>query len=101
MEKPKKKKKPLNVDIDTAKVDVKVNRNEEGEVTATLDTEKVDITYTKTEEKTTVAIKLEDGKEYYFESNGKSRKLPAGVWKVTGELARLFLKQGFGKLKDK
>jgi hypothetical protein len=104
MEKPKKEKKakkPLNVEIDTPKVDLTINRDKEGNINAEIDTPKVDVTYTKTEEGTKIAVTIEDGKEYLFESNGTSRKLPRGVWKITGELARLFLKQGFGKLKNK
>jgi len=70
-----------------------------GNAKATLDTKKVDVEFTKDEEGIHLNVHLDDDKEYEFESNGKSSTLPKGVWKVTAEFARIFLKQGLGKLK--
>ena len=96
----RKPKKPLNINIDTKNVDIKIQRDEEGNVEASLDTNLIDVEVSKDENGVNVDIHLDDDKEYEFESNGKSEHLPKGtVWKVTGELAKIFLRQKFGKLK--
>ena len=92
-------KKPLDIKIDTDKVDVEVTRDEAGNVTATIDTPKTDFKITKDADGVEVEVKLVDGRTYTFESNGKARTLPRGLWQVTGAMAKLFIAQGFGKLK--
>lgn len=45
--------------------------------------------------------KLDPKGIYEFVSNGTFKTLPLGkLWKVTGETAMIFLKKGYGKLKD-
>ena len=96
----KKPKKPLHIKVDTKNVDIEITRDSEGNVNATLDTPVVDAQVIKDKAGVHVDVHLDDDKEYEFESNGKADHLPKGtVWKVTGELVKIFLKQGLGKLK--
>lgn len=96
----KKPRKPLDIKIDTKNVDIEFHRDAEGNVKASLDTPIIDAEVTKNKEGVHVDVHLDDDKEYEFESNGKGDHLPKGtIWKITGELARIFLKQGLGKLK--
>lgn len=92
-------KKPLDISIDTDKVDVDITRDSEGNVTAIIDTPKTDFKITKDADGVEVEVKLVDGRTYTFESNGKARTLPRGLWQVTGQMAKLFISQGFGKIK--
>jgi hypothetical protein len=79
-EKPKRAKKPVNVEVK-------------------IDTEHVDVNFKKDETGVSFDIEIDDRKEYEFESFG-SQHMPKGtVWKVTGELLKIFLKRGIGKLK--
>jgi hypothetical protein len=95
-----KKPRKIDVKIDTKNVDVTIQRNENGDVHATLDTPKVDAEFTKDSEGVTLDVEIDDNSEYQFESNGKSKHMPKGVvFTITGELLRLFLKNKFGKLK--
>lgn len=44
---------------------------------------------------------LDPKARYKFISNGEFKTMPKGTeWNVTGETAIIFLKQGYGKLKD-
>lgn len=43
-------------------------------------------------------VSLDAKKIYNFESNGKCEYLAKGKHEVTGELAELFTKQGYGKV---
>lgn len=96
----KKSPKKIDVKIDTKNVDVNIQRDENGDVHATLDTPKVDAEFTKNSDGVTLDVEIDDNAEYQFESNGKSRHMPKGmVFTITGELLRLFLKNKFGKLK--
>jgi hypothetical protein len=96
----RKPKKPLNISIDTKHVDIEFHRDAEGNVNASLDTPIIDVDVTKTDKGVNVKVDLDNDKEYEFESNGKEHHLPKGtVWKITGELAKIFLKRGLGKLK--
>lgn len=99
MEKKPKKRKPLNIKLDTKKVDIEITRDANGNVTVDVDTPKIDAHYTKDENGAKLTVEVEDGALYDFESNGTSSTLPKGVWKITGEMVKLFLKNGFGKLK--
>lgn len=94
-----KTKKPLDIKVDTEKVDISVTRDEAGNVKAGVDLPKVDLLLTKDEDGVQLDIKLEDGRTYTFESNGRARSLPRGLWQVTGAMAKLFIAQGFGKVK--
>ena len=45
--------------------------------------------------------KLDKKKIYRFVSNGNAQRLPKGsIWSVTGETAEIYLKAGYGSLKD-
>jgi hypothetical protein len=100
MEKQPRKKKPLNVSLDTKNVDVTITRDENGKLDIDVDTKKIDVHFTKDENGVSLDIEVDDQLEYEFEANGKAEHLPKGtVWKVTGEILKIFLKQGFGKLK--
>jgi hypothetical protein len=96
----KKQPKKIDVKIDTKRVDVTIQKDENGDVHATLDTPKVDAEFTKNSEGVTLDIEIDDNAEYQFESNGQSKHMPKGmVFTITGELLKLFLKRKFGKLK--
>ena len=43
-------------------------------------------------------VSLDAKKLYMFESNGSSPYLPKGKVEITGEMAELFIKQGYGKI---
>ena len=99
MEKQPRKRKPLNIKLDTKKVDIEITRDENGNVTVDVDTPKIDAHYSKDEKGAKLTVEVDDNEFYEFESNGQSSTLPKGVWKITGEMVKLFLKNGFGKLK--
>ena len=47
-----------------------------------------------------VIPELDNKGMYEFVANGTFRTLPKGtIWKVTGEIAKIFLQRGYGKLK--
>jgi hypothetical protein len=99
-EKPKKAKKPINVKIDTKNVDIEFTRDADGDVHVDVDTKKIDAHFTKDENGIKLDIEIDDQKEYEFESFG-TRTMPKGtIWKVSGELLKIFLKRGIGKLKQ-
>ena len=99
-EKPKRAKKPINLKIDTKNIDIEIKRDEDGDVQIDVDTKKVDAHFKKDESGISLDIEIDDQKEYEFESFG-TRTMPKGtVWKVTGELLKIFLKRGIGKLKQ-
>lgn len=102
MEKKTTKKRPVKAKIDTKNVDVTIERNELGDTKVEIDTEKTDISVTKKSSGgVKVEIEIDDKLVYEFESNGKSKHMAKGqVFKVTGELVKLFLKRGFGRLKQ-
>ena len=102
MEKKKatRKKKTLDITIDTKNVDLTIKRDEDGNVHAELDTPRVDVTVDKTAEGTSVDIEIDDDKEYQFISNGTAKTLPKGtLWRITGAMLKIFLKKGYGKIK--
>lgn len=110
MEKPKPKKerkprKPLNIKIDTKHVDVEINRDADGKTTIDVDSPLIDVRVEKTDSGKSVEIEIgsiDDRKEYTFESNGKSKLLPKGtLWKITGELLKIFLNRKLGNIKNK
>lgn len=96
----KKRRKKIDVSLDTKNVDVTFKREEDGDIEITLDTPKVDAKFTSNEEGITLDIDVDDKKVYEFESNGKSKHLPKGtIWKISGAMLKLFLNNKFGKLK--
>ena len=96
----KRPKRPIDIKIDTKNVDIEFHRDTEGNVSASLDTPIIDVEIEKNKNGLTVDVHLDDDKEYEFISNGKTPHLPKGkIWKITGELAKIFLTRGFGKLK--
>jgi hypothetical protein len=99
MEKKPRKRKPLNVKLDTKKVDVEITRDENGNVTVDVDTPKVDAHFTKDQTGVKLSVEVNDNEFYEFESNGKSLTLPKGIWKITGEMVKIFVAKGLGNLK--
>lgn len=102
--KPKKTRKPLNIKIDTKNVDIEIKRDVDGNTTIDLDSPIVDVHVEKTDSGKSIEIdfdSIDDRKEYVFESNGTSKLMPNGtLWKITGELVKIFLKRKLGKLKN-
>lgn len=99
MEKKKRTKKPVNITIDTKNIDIEIKRDENG-LSVEVDTPKIDAKLTKNEEGLKVDIDINDKDYYEFESNGESKHMVKGqVYRITGEMLKLFLKRGFGKLK--
>jgi hypothetical protein len=99
MEKKPRKRKPLNVKLDTKNVDVEITRDENGNVKVDVDTPKIDAHFTKDQTGVKLTVEVNDNEFYEFESNGKSPKLPKGIWKITGEMVKNFVAKGLGNLK--
>lgn len=99
MEKKPKKRKTLNIKLDTKKIDVEIKRDENGKLTVDVDTPKIDAHFSKDENGAKLTVEVDDQKMYEFESNGKSTKLPKGVWVITGEMVKNFIAKGLGNLK--
>ena len=96
----KKRRKEIDVSLDTKNVDVTFTREEDGDIEITLDTPKVDAKFTKDEEGFKLDIDINDNDFYEFESNGNSKHLPKGtIRKITGAMLKIFLQRKFGKLK--
>lgn len=96
-----KKKKAVDVKIDSPIIDANIQRDQEGNVNVDIDTERIDVHVEKTPEKIVVEVEIDDNKIYQFESNGKGAKMPKGaIFKVTGAMLKLFLQRGFGRLKN-
>jgi hypothetical protein len=97
----KPKVKEVNVTIDTPKVDVEINKNEEG-FTANLDTERIDVHVEKTADKFSIEVEIDDKKEYEAIATGVNPTMPRGtIWKVTGELLKIFIRKGIANIKQK
>lgn len=100
MKTPKRKKKAVDVKVDTPNIDATFQRDEEGKVIVDIDSKRVDVHVEKTEDKISIDVEIDDKAVYQFESNGKASRMPKGmVFKITGAMLKLFLKQGFGRLK--
>lgn len=96
-----KKKKVLDIDIDTNRVDIEIDRDAEGNLEVEWDGKHIDGKYTKKGDKVTLEVEINDDESYVFEGNGSNRKLPKGaIWKLTGAVIKGFLKRGWGKLKN-
>tara|TARA_R110000751_G_scaffold73709_2_gene149077 strand:+ start:949 stop:1191 length:243 start_codon:yes stop_codon:yes gene_type:complete len=47
------------------------------------------------------SVQLDKKKRYTFVSNGSSKNMPKGsTWDVSGEVAQIFIKQGYGTIKE-
>lgn len=100
MEKKQRRKKPVNIKLDTKNVDVEFTRDENGNVTIDVDTPKIDAHIEKTNEETTIDIEVNDREYYEFVSNGNNPTMKrGGIWRVTGELLKILIKKGFGNIK--
>lgn len=99
MDKEPKKKKTLKIKLDTKKVDVEIKRDENGKLNVDVDTPIIDAHFSKDENGVKLDVDVNDRDFYDFESNGSSAKLPKGIWRVTGEMVKIFIKKGLGNLK--
>jgi hypothetical protein len=101
MEKKPRKKKALNIKLDTKNADLEIIRDNDGNIEVKLDTPVVDANYSKDAKgNIEFSVEIDDIKEYEFISNGTSPQLPEGtLWRVTGAMAKIFLQRKFGKLK--
>jgi hypothetical protein len=100
MKTPRRKKKQIDVTVDTPNIDATIQRDEEGNVNIDIDSKRVDVHVEKTEDKISIDIEIDDKAVYQFESNGKAARMPKGmIFKISGAMLKLFLKQGFGRLK--
>jgi len=92
-----RKRKALDVKIDTKHVDVDIHRDASGVVDVIIDTPIVDAHFHK-DAQGKKTFEIIDAHEYSFESNGTSPHLPKGsIWKITGEMLKNFLAKGLGK----
>lgn len=95
----KKRRKKIDVSLDTKNVDVTFTREEDGDIEITLDTPKIDAKLTKNEDGFSLDIDINDKDYYEFECNGNSPHLPKGtIRKITGAMLKIFLQRNFGKL---
>jgi len=100
MEKKQRRKKPVNIKLDTKNVDIEFNRDENGNVTIDVDTPKIDAHIKKNEAGTSIDIDVDDKQYYDFVSNGENPSMQRGkIWRVTGELLKILIKKGFGNIK--
>jgi polyribonucleotide nucleotidyltransferase len=100
MNNPKRKKRNVEISVDTPNVDVNVSRNQNGDLNIDIDGKRIDAKIERTGEKLSIEIEIEDRKVYEFESNGKNGRLAKGhIFKISGAILKLFLKQGWGKIK--
>jgi hypothetical protein len=96
-----KSEKEVKISIDTPNVDVEINKTPEG-FTADLDTPRVDIHVEKSEGKVSIDVDIDDKREYEAIATGVNPSLPKGtVWKVTGEILKIFIRKGIANLKKK
>jgi hypothetical protein len=99
MEKKTRKKKDLNVNVDLGNTEISLKRDVSG-TKIDVDSRIVDVHLESDSDGIDLSIEIDDTKVYEFEANGISKHLPKGtLWKITGAMARHFLKKGFGKLK--
>ena len=96
-----REKKELDIDIDTKRVDISIDRDKEGNLDIEWDGKHVDGKYSKSKDgKVRLEVEINDDELYVFEGNGNNRRLPKGaIWKLTGSVIKGFLKRGWGKLK--
>ena len=95
-----RKKKPVNVKVDTKNVDIEFDRDENGDVEFDIDTKKFDAHYSKEGDKYTLEVDIDNYGIYDFVANGDASFMKKNqVWKVTGKVLKLWLKSKFGKRK--
>lgn len=47
------------------------------------------------------SVKFDKSKRYTFVSNGSSKNMVKGsIWDISGEVAEIFIKQGYGTIKE-
>ena len=98
----KSNKKVLDIDIDTKRVDVEIDRDKDGNLDVKWDGKHVDGHYKKEGDKITLEVEINDQDTYLFEGNGSNRRLPKGaVWKLTGAVIKTFLNRKWGKIKKR
>jgi len=99
MEKKPRKKRDLNINLDLGNTEISLKKDVNG-VEIDVDSCIIDVHIDKDENGLNVEIEIDDTKVYEFVANGQSKHLPKGtLWKITGAMARHFIKKGFGKLK--
>lgn len=95
-----RKKKSINVKVDTKNVDVEFDRDENGDVEFNIDTKKIDANYRKVGDEYTLEVDIDNDGIYDFVANGNAKFMEKGqVWKVTGKVLKMWLKSKFGKRK--
>ncbi len=95
-----RKKKPVNVKVDTKNVDVEFDRDENGDVEFDIDTKKFEAHYSKKGDEYTLEVDIDNDGIYDFVANGDASFMKKNqVWKVTGKVLKLWLKSKFGKRK--
>lgn len=100
MNKPKRtrKKREIDVKIDTPNVDVELTKDLEGNLSIDVDSKRIDAHIEKTDEKLSIELTIEDKETYYFEANGSDGRMKKGALvKVSGEILKILLKRKFGK----
>lgn len=100
-ERKSRQKKELDIDIDTKRVDISIDRDQEGNLDIEWDGKHVDGKYSKSKDgKVRLEVEINDEELYVFEGNGSNRRLPKGaIWKLTGAVIKGFLRRGWGKIK--
>ena len=89
----KRKKKSVNVKVDTKNVDVEFDRDENGDVEFNIDTKKIDANYKKVGDEYTLEVDIDNDGIYDFVANGNAEFMKRNqVWKVTGKVLKLWLK---------
>jgi hypothetical protein len=82
-----RKKKSINVKVDTKNVDVEFDRDENGDVEFNIDTKKIDANYRKVGDEYTLEVDIDNDGIYDFVANGNAKFMEKGqVWKVTGKV---------------
>jgi hypothetical protein len=99
-ERKSRQKKELDIDIDTKRVDISIDRDQEGNLDIEWDGKHVDGKYSKSKDgKVRLEVEINDDELYVFEGNGSNRRLPKGaIWKLTGSVIKGFLRRGWGKI---
>ena len=92
--------KNFKVSVDTENFDAEITKDETG-FKADIDTPRVDVHVEKKDNSFEISIDIDDKKHYECIGTGKDGKLPKGtIWKVTGEILKVFLKKGIAKIKE-
>ena len=96
----KGKRKPFKISLDTQKLDIDLERNENGEAIVKINTPQLKIESEIKEAGYNIIADFKDTDEVEFESNGKGEHLPKGTcWTIAGAMAKVFLQLKLGKIK--